>query len=207
MVFEHVRSQLVAAPVLAGALLWAASPCVAQAPRSLEVRPSIGSTFFLSGVGQSDPGARGSLESTAGYGLDLGLPFGFGDAWGFDVNLRYTPTEVSVRRDFEFAGETHEQVVDFDTNVYTAGLSVTRYFASRPNPVFISAGAGVKHYTGAFASTYDAMWNVGAGIIFGSDPVRFRISLRNFMSVFDGSEPERLQHDLMLSTAIVITPL
>lgn len=206
MELEQARSKLVAAPVLAVALLWGASPCAAQAPRSLEVRPSIGSTYFLSEVGQSDLGSRGSLENTVGYGLDLGLPFGFGDVWGFDVNLRYTPTEVSVRRDVEFAGETHEQVVDFDTNVYAAGLSVTRYFARGGNPVFLSAGAGVKRYTGAFATTYDPMWNVGAGIVFGSDPARFRISLRNFMSVFDGSEPERLQHDLMLSTAVVVTP-
>lgn len=204
----HARSQLVAVPVLAVVFLWAASPCAAQAPRSLEVRPSIGSTFFLSEVGETSPGSRGSLESAVGYGLDLGLPFGFGDLWGFDVNLRYTPTEISVRRDVEVEGEDREVelAVGFDANLYAAGLSVTRYFVSGRNPLFISAGAGVKRYTGAFVTTYDAMWNIGGGIIFESDVARFRISLRNFMSVFDDAEPERFQHDLMLSTAIVITP-
>lgn len=201
-----VPGWIVSTAMAALATLWTPSPCPAQTPSKFEIRPSIGNTFFLSEIGASDPGARASLESTVGFGLDLGLPVKFGKLWGLDVNLRYTPTEISVREDVELGGETVEQTIGFDANVYTAGLSVTRYLPRGANPLFVSAGAGVKRYTGAFATTYDVMWNVGVGIVFGSEPVRFRISMRDFMSVFDGAEPERLQHDLMLSTAVVITP-
>jgi len=205
----RVPSRRVVSAGLTVAVLWTASPCGAQAPRSFEVRPSIGSTYFLSEVGESDPGARGSLENTVGYGLDLGFPMWFSDHWGLDVNLRYTPTEISVREDVRLGDRTVEQAVGFDGNLYAAGLSISRYFgrdADQPVTPFVSAGGGVKQYTGAFSTQYDAMWNVGGGVILESDLARFRISLKNFMSVFDGATPERLQHDLMLSMAVVITP-
>lgn len=207
-----VTSPRVVSAVLTVAVLWTASPCGAQAPRTFEVRPSIGSTYFLSEVGESDSSGRASLESTVGYGFDLGFPLWFSARWGLDVNLRYTPTEISVRVRTQLEGRTVEQAAGFDANLYAAGLSITRYFgrgAGQPVTPFVSAGGGVKQYTGVFSSIqYDAMWNVGGGVILESDLVRFRISLRDFMSVFDGAtpEPERLQHDLMLSTAIVITP-
>lgn len=161
---------------------------------------------FTIGTGTGSETAVQSHDNGLTLGARLGLRW---TAFALEGTVAVVPTKLVTRL------ENSPDITEDQTILILGADALYSVSSGRFLEFFVAAGGGLKSYSaddpaGGFESGVDPMVNVGGGAqLFIAPNVAIRFDLRDYISRFDAfasipdaNEPEKTQHDILLTLGI-----